>query len=428
MENFINYSKNLNTVGHYDTIVLGGGPSGVCAAIEAARNGAKVLLVESSGMLGGMATTALVGPFMTSYDREATRSVVGGLFREICERLEARSAAILPENADAPSIHTSYIDKYHHHVTPFNSFMLQLLLDEMATEAGVEVMLYTRFVDCVCENGNIKAVVLAALEGLCFASADVYIDCTGNADVAFAAGVPTWKGDEESGIPQPGTLMFEVSGVSDEGYVLKPEYPVKAYRTPTEGVYKVNHYRVFNVDASDSRSMTKGHMDARLQVLDAFKVLHDQTQGFEKAQLSQVGNVLGVRESRHIEGKYKITVDDIAKGTKFDDRVAAYAFGMDVHPRTPDMTGNFKIQSAEVYYVPYRSMLPIDCDNLLVAGKTISCESQAAGGLRVMPCAMSIGQAAGAAAAIAVKNSVKPCEISTENLQKILLNHGAILD
>ena len=428
MENYLNYSKKINSIGHYDTVVLGGGPSGVCAAIEAARGGAKVLLVEGSGMLGGMATSALVGPFMTSYDREATRSVVGGLFREICERLEARSAAILPENTDAPSIHTSYIDKYHHHVTPFNSFMLQILLDEMTAEAGVEVLLYTRFADCILEDGKIKAVVLAALEGLCSVSADVYIDCTGNADVAYAAGVPTWKGDEATGIPQPGTLMFEVSGVSDEEYILKPEYPVKAYRTPTEGVYKVNHYRVFGVDAANSKSMTKGHMDARLQVLDAFKVLHDQTPGFEKAQLSQVGNVLGVRESRHIEGKYKITVDDVAKGTKFDDRIAAYAFGMDVHPRTPEMTGNFKIQSANVYYVPYRSMLPLGCDNLLVAGKTISCESQATGGMRVMPCAMSIGQAAGAAAAIAVKEKIFPAEIATEKLQNILLEHRAILD
>ena len=428
MEGFINYSKQIESIGHYDVLVIGGGPSGVCAAIEAARNGAKVLLVEGAGMLGGMATTALVGPFMTSYDREATRSVVGGLFREICERLEARSAAILPENADAPSIHTSYIDQYHHHVTPFSSFMLQVLLDEMTAEAGVEVLLYTRFADCICENGKIKTVILAALEGLRSVSADLYIDCTGNADVAFAAGVPTWKGDEETGIPQPGTLMFEVSGVSDEGYTIKPEYPVKAYRTPAEGIYKVNHYRVFNVDAANSKSMTKGHAEARLQVLEAFRVLHDETPGFESAQLLQAGSVLGVRESRHIEGRYKITVDDIAKGTKFDDRIAAYAFGMDVHPRTPDMTGNFKIKSANVYYVPYRSMLPIGCDNLLVAGKTISSESQAVGGIRVMPCAMSIGQAAGAAAAIALKDGASPADISIEKLQKALLDHGAILD
>ena len=428
MEGFINYSKQIESIGHYDVLVIGGGPSGVCAAIEAARNGAKVLLVEGAGMLGGMATTALVGPFMTSYDREATRPVVGGLFREICERLEARSAAILPENADAPSIHTSYIDQYHHHVTPFSSFMLQVLLDEMTAEAGVEVLLYTRFADCICENGKIKTVILAALEGLRSVSADLYIDCTGNADVAFAAGVPTWKGDEETGIPQPGTLMFEVSGVSDEGYTIKPEYPVKAYRTPAEGIYKVNHYRVFNVDAANSKSMTKGHAEARLQVLEAFRVLHDETPGFESAQLLQAGSVLGVRESRHIEGRYKITVDDIAKGTKFDDRIAAYAFGMDVHPRTPDMTGNFKIKSANVYYVPYRSMLPIGCDNLLVAGKTISSESQAVGGIRVMPCAMSIGQAAGAAAAIAISEKLLPFEISHKKLQNTLINHGAILD
>ena len=174
--------------------------------------------------------------------------------------------------------------------------------------------------------------------------------------------------------------------------------------------------------------MSKAHAEARLQVLDAYKVLREQTPGFEQAHLTQVASVFGVRESRHIEGKYKITVEDIANGTKFDDRIAAYAFGMDVHPRTPQMSGNFKIKSANVYYVPYRSLVPIGCDNLLVAGKTISCQSQAAGGLRVMPCAMTMGQAAGAAISIALTDKVNPEAISTEKLQNTLREHGVILD
>ena len=157
-------------------------------------------------------------------------------------------------------------------------------------------------------------------------------------------------------------------------------------------------------------------------------MLLEETPGFENARLTQVASVLGVRESRHIEGKYKITVEDISGGTKFDDRICAYAFGMDVHPRTPEMSGNFKIEIADVYYIPYRSMLPLGCDNLLVAGKTISCQSQAAGGLRVMPCAMSIGQAAGAAAALAVRDNILPEAVDIAELQSILRGHGAILD
>ena len=427
----ITYTKQLNSIGHYDVIVLGGGPAGVCAAIEAARGGARVLIAETQGMLGGMATTALVGPFMTNYDRQGDRPVVGGLYREIIERLEACGGAILPENTDAPSVHTSFISRYHRHVTPFDSFMLQVVLDEMVHDAGVEVLLYTRFVDAVCENGFIKQVILAALEGLVCADADVYVDATGNADVAYSAGVPTWKGEEQSGIPQPGTLMFEVDNVCDEdydNYASRPPKPVKAYRMPTEGAYKVNHLRVFDTDATNSRSMTDAHMRARRQVLESYGVLRNDTPGFQNARMTQVAPVLGVRESRHIEGKYKITVSDISEGIKFPDRIAAYAFGMDVHPRTADMSGNFKVKSANVYYIPYRSMLPQGCENLLVAGKTISCESQAAGGLRVMPCAMAMGQAAGAAISVARERGVALDEIPINELQALLIQHGAILD
>ena len=433
MADHLTYTKEIPSIGHYELVVLGGGPAGVCAAIEASRDGARVLLVEGSGMLGGMATTALVGPFMTNYDREGERPTVGGLYREIIERLEARSGAILPENTDSPSVHTSFIKRYHRHVTPFDSFMLQIVLDEMVREAGVEVLMYTRFDDCVCENGKIQSVILAALEGLRCVSADLFIDTTGNADVAYAAGVPTWKGEEESGVPQPGTLMFEVDGVSDEGYNAHAKRPggptgaVKAYRTPEEGVYKINHLRVFNTDAADSASMTRAHMEARRQVLESYQVLHE-TPGFENARITQVAPVLGVRESRHIEGKYKVTVADVSGGVKFEDRIATYAFGMDVHPRNAEMKGNFKIEIANVYYVPYRAMLPIGCDNLLVAGKTISCESQAAGGIRVMPCAMAIGQAAGAASAIALREKLALDAVPTKELQSVLRAHGAILD
>ena len=417
----ITYTKQLRTIGHYDVIVLGGGPAGVCAAIEAARGGARVLLVEAQGMLGGMATTALVGPFMTNYDRKGDRPVVGGLYREIIERLAEKGGAILPENTDSPSIHTSFIGHYHRHVTPFDSFMLQVVLDDMTRDAGVEVLLYTRFVDAVCEDGRIKGVVLAALEGLVCA----------DADVAYAAGVATWKGEEESGIPQPGTLMFEVDNVCDEdydSYASRPPKPVKAYRMPEAGAYKVNHLRVFDTDATGSRSMTDAHMKARRQVLESYAVLRNDTPGFRNARMTQVASVLGVRESRHIEGKYKITVSDISEGIKFSDRIAAYAFGMDVHPRTADMSGNFKVKSANVYYIPYRSMLPRGCENLLVAGKTVSCESQAAGGLRVMPCAMAIGQAAGAAISVAREKNVALDDIPVNELQTLLIKHGAILD
>ncbi len=428
----ITYTKSVESFGHYDVVVIGGGPAGVSAAIEASRNGAKVLLIEGSGMLGGMATTSLVGPFMTCYNGNADRPLVGGVFREIIDELKKVDAVIPPEELDAPSIYTTYIEKYHKHVTAFDSFGLQIALDNLTEKYGVEVLLYTRFVDCVTENGKIKSVILAALEGIKCVSADIFIDCSGNADVAAAAGVPTWKGEETTNVPQPGTLMFEVNGVCDDDVIAfgkNVAWPVKFYRTPKSGTYKINHYRVFDTDAANSQSMTKAHVEARKQVLRAHSELKAKIPGFENSSITQVASVFGVRESRHIEGEYKLTVDDVASGKKFDDRIAAYAFGMDVHPRSStENSGNFKIATADAYYIPYRILVPKNCDNLLVAGKTVSCESQAAGGLRVMPCAMAMGQAAGAAASIAAREKLAPKNVPYAEVQRILLDHGAILD
>lgn len=426
--NIIKYEKNIVEYGAYDVVVIGGGPSGVCAAISAAREGMSVLLVEATGMLGGMATSGLVQPFMTVYDRDGEEKTVGGIYREIVERLGEVSAVIPPEETDSPSLHTSFIDKYHKHVTPFNSFMLQIVLDKMVEEANAEVLLYTRFVDCVCVDNEIKHIILSALEGLISVSAKIFIDCSGNADVAHTAGVHTYKGEETTSVPQPGTLMFEVGNVSDSDYKCRPKYPVKAYRTPVDGTYSVNHYHVYNVDATNSKSMSDAHKKARTQVLDAYKVLLEETPGFENAKLLQVASVFGVRESRHIDGMYKIRVNDVETGTKFPDRIAVYGFGMDVHSRSEKESGNFKIEVAKKYYIPYRSMVPRGCSNLLVAGKTISCESQAAGGLRCMPCAMAMGQAAGIASYLSVSQNKSVPDIDVSTLQKMLKENNAILD
>lgn len=155
----------------------------------------------------------------------------------------------------------------------------------------------TQFSDCVVDDGKIRAVVLNALEGLIAVEAEQFIDCTGIAAVASSAGVPTYKGDEGSGIPQPGTLMFEIGGARDEAYLERPLFPVKAYRTTVPGRYKVNHYHVYNVDAANSKSMTEAHSEARTQVMDAFAVLRDKTPGFENIDLLGAAQVLGVRES-----------------------------------------------------------------------------------------------------------------------------------
>ena len=426
----VGYEKKLELYGEFDVCVLGGGPAGVCAAIEAARNGASVLLCEGTGMLGGMASAALVGPFMTCYDRDGEKRVVGGLFSEIVERMEKEAGAISPDGTDAPSVYTSFISKYHRHVTPFDSFVLQLVLDRMVNEAGVRTLLYTRFADSVTADGRIGYVVLDAPQGLIAAKAGVYIDATGNADAAAASGVETWLGSEEGLPPQPATLFFEVDNADDGAFgsfAARPEKPVKCYRMPQAGRYKVNHLRVFGVNACDADSMTAAHMKGREQVLQSYGVLL-RTPGFEQSRISQVAPVIGVRESRHIRGKYMLRASDLAEGVEFPDAICRFGYGMDVHAR--DGSGsykNFRIEVAPEYTIPYRSLLPVGCDNLIVAGKTICAESQAAGAVRVIPACMAMGQAAGCAAALAVRNGTEPDGVVTEELRDTLLSHGAIL-
>ena len=152
------------------------------------------------------------------------------------------------------------------------------------------------------------------------------------------------------------------------------------------------------------------------------------TPGFEDIELVNVASVFGVRECRHIEGEYKITVEDVSKGVKFDDTIAVYGFGMDVHNRHPEEKGNFKVEIATRYYIPYRSLIPKNCKNLLVAGKTLSCESQAVGGMRCMPAAMAMGQAAGIASAMAVAQNTTVRDIDVATLQARLREQKAILD
>ena len=193
-----------------DVIVIGGGPAGICAAVAAAREGTRVILVEQGGFCGGMATRGLVGPFMTCYDRQGESMIIRGLFEEIVERMVKKDVAIHPSQIHAGTGFTSWIVVGHEHVTPFEPEGLKLVLDEMLEEAGVKVLYHTDFIQPVMEEKCITGVVVHSKKGFEILSGQVIVDCTGDGDVAFRSGVPFEYGNEELNLVQPATMFFHI--------------------------------------------------------------------------------------------------------------------------------------------------------------------------------------------------------------------------
>ena len=460
------YEKQIENIIDTQVLVIGGGPAGSAAAIAAARGGAKALLIERAGILGGMATSGLVGPFMTCYNSHGTKQIIKGLFEEMVTRAEDLGGAIHPSKVDAYSPYTSFIGFAHKHVTPFNSDILQVVLDDMACSAGVEVLCYTQFIDCFMEDERIAGVVVANKSGLSAIRAQVVIDATGDADVAVCAGVKTVFGDVEAGYVQPVTLFFEVDGIDTDRLrtaakriEAKPQetrdglfkFPIGAlaeyvgrarengdwnliksdcniYQTNKTGRYKVNTTRVVDVDATDAQRLTSAHIDAKKQALEILYCMKKYIPGCENAELVQLAGAMGVRETRHIDGKYTLAMEDVVSGRRFEDDIALCGYVLDIHPNKKDCTDGGSMLVDDYYGIPYRTLLPNGCTNLLVTGRCISATSRAASTLRIMPCCMALGEAAGTAGALAVKDDLLPQQVDADKLRAALIAQNAVVD
>ncbi len=450
------YSCGFKKVYNCDVLVVGGGTAGFGAAVAAARNGAKTMLIEQTSILGGMATTGLVGPFMTCYDNDVTEQVVMGIFDELCRRTEGRGGAIHPSKIRGMCSYNSYYLGSHEGVTPHQSEILALVMDEMVTEAGVQVLFETRLADVLMEGDKITHAVVLMKEGLCAIEAKCFIDCTGDAEVAVRAGVPTWKGDKETGDMQPTTLFFEVTGIDKEKYIAELEekkhlldnhmgncysWTVREakkngdwsldknelglYEQNIPGRWKVNTTRMAFVDATDTEQVTKAVMEGRRQVQEVLSFMRKYVPGCENVQLVQVADVLGVRETRHIVGKYEVTVDDVLNHAIFDDAICTFAYALDKHDSEG---GGVTWSLVDRYYtIPYRALLPEGCSNLLVAGRCICGSSEAAASYRVMPACVAMGQAAGTAAAMAAARAVAPEDVPIDILRRTLTEQGAVI-
>jgi hypothetical protein len=450
----LSYQKDIPVIAETEVLVVGAGPAGLGAAIASARNGAQTLLVERFGFLGGNLTAGLVGPCMTSYSLDGQTQLIKGIFDEFVLRMERMGQALHPSKVAAGTEYCGFIVHGHDKVTPFSPEAAKQVALDMCTESGVDLLLHTFVVDTLVEDGAVTGVIVANKSGLGLIRAGITIDCSADADVAARGGAPFTQGRDEDGLTQPVTLFFRVANVDDEavrqyvaahpddfrpfaslvkaareaGELTIPRKGVGLYRTLETGVWRINTTRIHRIDGTSAEDLTRAEVEGRRQVMELMRFFRKWLPGFENCTLHDTASMIGVRETRRIQGEYTLTLDDLATGRDFDDVIALAGYPVDIHSPTDDSGGvDGSNETANIYQIPFRSLVPSGLDNLLVAGRSISATHEAMAATRVMPPAFAMGEAAGTAAALATEYRVAVRDVDIDVLQRTLVRRGAYL-
>lgn len=433
---------------HYDVIVAGGGPAGVAAAVSGARCGAKVLLVEQAGYLGGMATNAKLPAFCIFTNGKDL--LVGGVGLEILEAMKERMWR-------SPFYDYKPGRSFEYDWVPIDAEALKSVLDEIVLKSGCELALHTTLAE-VCRNGrNVTGLRLVTPAGIQEVSADQYIDCTGNAVLASGAGAECLRGDRQGRV-QAATLCFQVANfdterflayaaeTSENGNLSKAsaraiadgrftagETQVAGIALTTPGTATLNFGHIFDFDPFTSEGMTRAEVEGRRKLPELLAFLREYVPGAEKAELISSGPVIGVRESRRIVADYMLTRADYDRRADFPDAVGYYAYPIDLHAARQEegaMSGHGDYETSryapgERYGIPYRSLIARDLDNVLAAGRIIGADRAMQASVRVMPACFLTGQAAGTAAALCVRGGQSLRELNADQLRRTLRRDGA---
>lgn len=415
----------------YDIIVVGGGPAGCAAAISAARTGCKVLLIERYGFLGGMGTVGLVSPFMSHYAAKTEPADVNtkieelkvlnkGIYEELLQRLEKEGCLL------------KFVDN-----TAFDTEKMKKVLQDMVIESGAFLLLHSFLYESKVQEGRIKEISVINKSGCQKLKAEIFIDATGDGDLAAMSGAAIEMGDEKDGKCQPASLMFKMANVDFYTKRGSVEYPVPEeagmpcgrvlfFMTTHPGEVIVNMTRVIDFNATDAYNLTKAEIEARKQVEIVVEYLKKNVKGFENAYVSQTGTQIGIRESRRVMGHYVLTQEDVLGCKKFSDGICRTAYPIDIHNPMGAGTVLRRVPVGEWYEVPYRCLVPLHLKNLLVAGRCISATHEAHSSLRIMPNCYCFGHAAGIAASIAVREGFEPEEIDGRRIVEILKKENAL--
>ena len=459
----VDISRKIIAAGSYDTVVCGGGPAGVAAALSARRAGLSVLLVEMQGQLGGIGTSGLVAVWLggrTGVDGtgDGRYWVVGGIFREIAERAAAEGIALIPR----PDRSQKYQPHgwFHGQLgvgVPFDADRMTMLLDDMVLEAGIDLLFQTQVVAVRMAGNRISQVIVANKSGLQAITAATVIDATGDADVAAMSSCKIRTGRDEDNLMTPATLAFHVSHVDQDElaeYITRNEAPrfrklIQKLRQQGEwpfpydifislqlnekGTMLINTSRLVGVDGTDAKSITHGFIDGRRETRQLMEIMRRHFPGFKSAKLKAVASQLGIRETRRIQAEYELTVNDILSMQEFPDTIGLSAYCWDLpDPKKPSYQPfedkQQQLRKRPYTPIPYRIMVPQPVENLICPGRAVSVERDVLGPLRVMAPVMAMGEAAGLAAAQLISNDSSFAAVDIPALRTALKQRQAIVD
>lgn len=408
-----------------DVIVVGGGPGGIGAAVAAARQGARTLLCEQYGFLGGMASAGLVNPFMPN-GKDGRRFDSGiheewvNLMKEMGGAGGSRGDTICHETA-------------------------KLAAEVLCKGASVELLYHVVLDRPLMDGAAIDCVLMLGKSGLTAHRAKVFVDTTGDADLAARAGCTIEYGRAEDGGTQPMTLSFDVAGIDldrvewgevnrlydkarEEGRLTCPRENVLHFRTLEGDRIHFNTTRIVGRDATDTLSLSEAEIEGRRQVMDYMAFFRRDLAGFENCRLHAMGANIGVRESRRVRGQAYVTRDDYRRCAKYPDSICRVNYNIDIHNPAGGGTEHERLPEGEWYEIPYGCVVPLGVDNLLVGGRPISVDHGVHSSMRVMPPANTIGQACGTAAAMAVAQGLLPRDVDGVAVHNSLVEQGVWLE
>jgi hypothetical protein len=462
MTEVVSYTSEVQFQKTYDVVVVGGGTTGACAAVAAARNGARTAIVEYYGFLGGNATCLQAWIGFHSYERRIP--VVGGIPMEIVRRV-----------GEVGGTTEFHLDPICSSVIRVNPTLLKMTLGRMMAENDVDVYFHSLAVGVHMEGNRVRSVIIQNKQGTQLLNCRVLIDCTDTGEIAIKAGAEFERGRRHDGkiqvssyihllgdidmdmvvsffeanptemrafpIPEVdlqdligrlrGTSLFvmsafprQVAEAKSSGVDYDRDRLVGvAFRTAGEMMLVSS--RVQDVNMNDVKNFSRAELEGIGQTEGILRLLHGFIPGCSRARLVGSGHQIGVRESNHVIGDHYLTGEDLMNGRMFEDVIALGAYHIDIH--TPDHSGLASFVQPPLYSIPYRSLLPAGVDGILVAGRAISASHEALASTRVIPISAAQGQAAGTAAALAVRDAVQPREVSVPILLEALQSQGAEL-